>query len=372
MATVKMTWSASIRQKQSPATSQAGAEARPLVSLVVPAFNEAAVVEKNLAILCHYMRSLEALYRWEILVIDDGSSDHTAARVESFAQSWPNVRLLQHERNYGLGCAFRTGFEHAQGDFIVTLDLDLSYSPDHIETMLLHLGESAADMVVASPYMKGGKVSNVPWSRRQLSAWANRFLRLTSSGRMSTLTGMVRAYRREFVESIPLRSQGMEVNPEMVYKGGLLGAHMEEVPAHLNWEAQRAVGRRSSMKVLRQVMAVLLAGFLFRPVLFFILPGLLLLSFGAYVNAWMLSHFWRNYQALEQYSWFFDRASLAVAAAYTQFPHTFIVGGLSLMLAIQLISLGILSLQSKSYFEEIFHLGSATHRHVRHLERSQQ
>jgi hypothetical protein len=54
-----------------------------------------------------------------------------------------------------------------------------------------------------------------------------------------------------------------------------------------------------------------------------------------------------------------------VGAAYSQFPHTFIAGLLALMLAIQLISLGILSLQSKSYFEEMFHLGTTIHRSTR-------
>jgi hypothetical protein len=58
----------------------------------------------------------------------------------------------------------------------------------------------------------------------------------------------------------------------------------------------------------------------------------------------------------------FERASASVSAAYAQSPHTFLIGMLALMLAIQLISLGILSLQSKSYFEEIFHLASGIFR----------
>jgi hypothetical protein len=117
--------------------------------------------------------------------------------------------------------------------------------------------------------------------------------------------------------------------------------------------------RRSSMKVLRHTMAVLLSGFLFRSVMFFLIPGFALLIFAAYVNAWVVIHFLTQYQNLPQYTWFLSRASNAVAAAYQQFPHTFIVSGLSSMLAIQLISLGILALQSKSYFAEIFHLGTA-------------
>jgi hypothetical protein len=153
----------------------------------------------------------------------------------------------------------------------------------------------------------------------------------------------------------------MEVNPEVIYKAMLLNARIEEIPAHLDWYLQRAEGikRRSSVKVLRQTTAVLLSGFLFRPVMFFIIPGCAMLLFAIYVNVWMLIHFFEEYQNLPQYTWFFSRASVAIGAAYSQFPHTFIVGGLALMLAIQLISLGILALQSKSYFEEMFHLSSS-------------
>ena len=75
-----------------------------------------------------------------------------------------------------------------------------------------------------------------------------------------------------------------------------------------------------------------------------------------------MSHFLNHFAALSQYSTFFERASAAVNAAYTVAPYTFIIGIASLILAVQLISLGILALQSKNYFEEIFHLASTIYR----------
>src|SRR5256885_11395941 len=110
------------------------------------------------------------------------------------------------------------------------------------------------------------------------------------------------------------------------------------------------------MKMARHTMSVLFSGFLFKPFMFFIVPGLGLLLFSLYVNAWMLVHFVEQYQKFPQVTWFFSRASAAVASAYHEAPHTFFVGLMSLTLAIQFISLGILALQSKRYFEEIFHL----------------
>jgi hypothetical protein len=77
-----------------------------------------------------------------------------------------------------------------------------------------------------------------------------------------------------------------------------------------------------------------------------------------------LIHCWENYQTLSQQAPFPD-PTLAVAQAFQQSPHAFIIGGMTLMLAIQLFSLGILSVQSKSYFEEIFYLASSIYRQTR-------
>jgi hypothetical protein len=186
-------------------------------------------------------------------------------------------------------------------------------------------------------------------------------LSVTAKGSLSTLTGLVRAYDGRFVRSLNLKSLGMEINAEILYKAMLLGARVEEIPAHLNWPAHEGARRRSSMRVCRHTMAMLLSGFLFRPMMFFVIPGLSLFVVAAYVNVRMAVHFFAQYHNLPEYA-LLDRASAASAAAYQQFPHTFMIGGLTLMLAIQLISLGILALQSKSYFEELFHLGTNIHK----------
>jgi glycosyltransferase involved in cell wall biosynthesis len=344
----------------------------PLVSLVIPAFNEAAILEHNLGILCDYMKTLENEYRWELLLVNDGSKDATGAIAEAFARTKNNIRVIHHVNNFGMGQALQTGFNHSKGHCVVTLDIDLSYATEHIGQLLRKIHESKAKVVVASPYMRGGSISNVPLLRRALSRWANHFLAIAAKGHLSTLTGVVRAYDGDFVRRLNLKATGMEINPEVIYKASLLRARVEEIPAHLDWQMQRTetAARRSSMKVLRQTLSILLSGFTFRPVIFFVLPGIVLLLFSAYVNSWMFTHFFRHYSKLDNYHVFLERCSAAVAAAYSQSPHTFLLGGLSLMMAIQLISLGILALQSKGYFEEIFHLGSTIHKNILNQGRS--
>ena len=338
-----------------------------LVSVIIPAFNEAAMLQPTLSAVCRYLDSLHHQYRWEVIVVNDGSRDQTGSIADLFAASHRGVRVVHHPRNCGLGQALRSGFDASRGDYVVVLDSDLSYAPDHIGLLLNRIRATQAKVVGASPYAPGGKVSHVPWLRRVMSAWANRFLSAVAGSSLSTLTGMVRVYEGRFIRALSLRSIGMEVSPEIVYKSLLLRAQIDEIPAHLDWKLQQAVqgGRSSSMRVLPHILSTVFTGFIFSPFVFFLLPGVLLLTLAIYTNVWMMVHFYEHYLALTQYDWVFTRASVAVGQAYQAFPHTFIVGGLSSMLAIQLISLGVLSLQSKQYFEELFHLGSAMYRHAR-------
>ena len=355
-----------------PPNESAPRDERPLVSIVLPAYNEAAILAPNLATLSEYLKTLEARYRFEIVIVNDGSRDATGQIAEQAAGQRADVHVLHHPSNFGLGQALKFAFSHCRGDYVVVMDIDLSYSPDHIEKLLDKIRATKAKVVLASPYVEGGTIANVPWLRRVLSIGANRFLSmfareryrtLVARGRLSTLTGMVRAYDGRFLRGLSPRAISMEINPEIIYKAMLLRARIEEVPARLDWELQNAKGKRkSSMKVLQHTLSVLLSGFIFRPFMFFILPGVALAVFALYCNVWMFIHFFEEYAKLTQYTWFMDRASFAVAAAYTRFPHTFGIGLLALMLAIQLIGLGVLAMQNKKYFEEIFYLVSVVYR----------
>jgi glycosyltransferase involved in cell wall biosynthesis len=340
---------------------------KPLLSVIVPAYNEAAILQENLATLCDYLTSIEGEYQWEILLVNDGSTDNTGDLADEFAGKRENVHVLHHLTNFGMGQALQFALNHSRGEYVLVLDLDLSYSTDHIGHLLRKIREGRAKVVIASPYMNGGRVSNVPWLRKTLSVWANRFLSRVAKGDLTTLTGMVRAYDGEFVRTLNLRSTGMEINPEIIYKAKLLQARIDEIPAHLNWQPHKPVAakRRSSMRMMRHTMATIISGFIFRPFLLFTLPGLILLLFSLWVNAWMVIHWFGQLKNFPQDTWFLARASDALAAAYHQFPHTFIVGLLSMILAIQLIGLGILSFQSKHYFEEIFHLGTNLNKTVK-------
>ena len=278
--------------------------------------------------------------------------------------------MLHHPTNFGLGQAFKTGFAESRGDYVVTMDVDLSYAPDHIGAMLDKIVTTRAKLVLASPYMEGGQLTAVPAKRKFFSIWGNRFLRAFARGNASTITCMVRAYDGPFIRALALRSLGMDVMPETVYKTMILRGRIVEIPAHLDWTRQVAAGpqRQSSMRILRHIFSTILSGFLFRPFMFMVVPGMVLFAFSLWVNAWMVIHYFEAFNTPEAIN-SADRISAAVAIAYAQSPHTFIVGLLSMMLSVQLIGLGMLSLQAKNYFEELFHQGSVLRRRVDQLER---
>jgi glycosyltransferase involved in cell wall biosynthesis len=344
------------------------AEDRPLVSVVIPAYNEADILVPNLTRIWNYLDGIREMFRWEVVVVNDGSTDATGALADAFAAGHQNVRVLHHHTNFRLGQALRYAFSNCHGDYVVTMDCDLSYGPEHIAQLLTALRSSNAKVVIASPYAKNGQTTKIPFLRRFLSRSANRFLAATAKGHLSTLTGMVRAYDRRFLSTLDLRSMGTDINTEILYKAELLGAKVVEIPAHLDWTFSQSGGRRRSSigALANSTNGYLLSGFMFRPVLFFIGPGLLVLAAAIYTLAWVSYHV-AGYYLQETSGSFSAKITNAIRFAYDAAPYSFVVGGIALIIAIQLLSLGTLALQSERYFKELFHFNTTLYRHLKQL-----
>ena len=334
----------------------------PFVSLILPVFNEEAIIEKSIGIITGYLLSLEDKYKWEILIINDGSNDKTGEIADELARNNNLLRVIHHPVNMNLGRAMQTGFKNARGEIIVVLDIDLSYSVDHIGKLVEKQIETDADLVLASPYMKNGKVSQVPFKRALLSKCVNRFMRFAAQEKYHTFTCMVRAYKSDFIKNLNLKTKDYEVNPEILYKAMILRARIVEIPAHLDWSFQNEAGKKrtSGIKIIRGFFSGLMSGFIFRPYVFYLTFGLILFLIALYMIVWI---FINTFQVMPQIQidpqFIDDRFSMAIGQVFRTRPHAFIVGGITLLLSIQILSLGFLSLQSKRYFEELFHLNSS-------------
>ena len=327
---------------------------RPLVTVLVPAYNESLKITTSLEVIYAYMQDLDDRYRFELLVVDDGSTDDTAQQIEVFARDRPEVRLLQQPSNMRLGQALRDGFSASHGDIVVVFDSDLSYSVDHIGRMIDTMVDEKVTIVIASPYMDGGQVSAIPWQRELMSKQANRLLSLTSQYPIKTITAMVRAYSGPFIRSLSLKAMGPEINTEIMYKAQIMRARVVEIPAHLDWsdQAERIAKRKVSLKVSTTSKLLVFASFLYRPIAFFLVPGLLLLA----ISMWSsISLFFTVLDNADQGSNVDQKLTHGFAHAWELRPQTFIIAGFTLVIAVQLISLGLLATQAKRYFEEIFY-----------------
>ena len=343
------------------------------ISIVLPCYNEEAILPGNLKTVISYLESKSQKYDWQILIINDGSKDQTGEIADTFAKNYKEIKVIHHPVNLNLGNALQTGFRHADGSIIVVLDVDLSYAVEYIEIMVDKMLETQADIVIASPYMKGGKVTGVPFLRRVMSKYVNQFMSFAAQDKYYTFTGMARAYRKDFIRTVNLKTKDYEINPEIMYKSMILRSRMVEVPAHLDWtEQNKFAGKRtSSIRVLRSFFSGLMSGFIFRPYIFFIGIGVLLFCLSMYELVGLLSDtisgmkiFYQQIPAIE------NPFSHSLAAQFKMSPQSFIIGGVTFLAAIQFLALGFLSLQSKRYFEELFHLGTSLKKQMQSNEKN--
>jgi glycosyltransferase involved in cell wall biosynthesis len=195
------------------------------VSLIVPALNEAATMEQVLR------RLSELPWELEILVVDDGSTDDTAAIVERVAGDVPGVRLLRHETNRGKGAAVRTGIAASTGDIVAIQDADLEYDPVDLPKLLEPLFTERADVVYGTR-LRGGEPQRAHLFLHYLG---NRFLSLlTNVLYNTTLSDMevgYKAFRGELIRGLTLRSDSFAFEPEVTARVlRIKGIRLYEVP----------------------------------------------------------------------------------------------------------------------------------------------
>ena len=325
-----------------------------LLSVILPCYNEQALLRDNTKQIVDYLIALEDQFRWEILIVNDGSSDSTGDIADQLAAEYPNIRILHQPTNFGVGQALRLGFSNSRADYVVTLDVDLSYDVRHIGEMLNKLQSSHAKMVLASPYMKGGSVSNVPFVRRVLSKLGNRFLKFFVRGNYSTITSMARAYDGPFIRALDLRSVGLDLMPEILHKSLVMHAKVVECPARLDWgpQLEYADTRVSSMKLVKHVGSTVKSGFRFRPVYFLVIPGIaagVVALYMTFLTALAISRA-TSTTGEEHLSGFTNN----IAVAYQSSPHIFIMALFSAALSIQFLAFGALASQSTRHFEDLF------------------
>ena len=197
--------------------------------VIIPTYNE----RENIAAMIAKVFSLPEAF--DLLVIDDGSPDGTAAIVKERQADYPDrLFLLERSGKLGLGTAYIKGFRWAlerDYDYIFEMDCDFSHNPDDL-ALLFRTVVEGADMVIGSRYIAGVNVVNWPMKRLLMSYFASRYVRLTTGMPVRDATAGFVGYSRRVLETMDLetiRMKGYGFQIEMKYTAWKLGFRIKEV-----------------------------------------------------------------------------------------------------------------------------------------------
>jgi dolichol-phosphate mannosyltransferase len=202
-----------------------------LLSVIIPCFDEEASAARFETELFPALDALGVPY--EVIAVDDGSYDGTGGVLRNLAGERLNFKAKAHEDNRGLGLALRTGFASASGDWIATLDADLTFHPRQLQALLDCQKATGADLVSGSPFLDPSGAAGVGWWRRLPSLWVNALYRRLCGPALTAYTPIFRLYRTEALRSLRLESTGFEINAEIAARFLAAGRVVAETPAVL-------------------------------------------------------------------------------------------------------------------------------------------
>jgi dolichol-phosphate mannosyltransferase len=207
------------------------------LSVIIPARDEAEVIEPTLDAIVR--RLVDEGVDFELLVVDDGSSDGTAAAVARAAERDPRVRCLRNDGAHGFGYAVRKGLEHYGGDAVAIMMADGSDDPRDL-VLYLRVLEAGYDCAFGSRFMPGAVVKDYPRFKLAVNRLVNAGIRMLFRHGYNDTTNAFKAYRREVVDHLePLVSPHFNLTVEMPLKAVTRGFSYAIVPT--SW-TNRAAG----------------------------------------------------------------------------------------------------------------------------------
>ncbi len=222
------------------------------LSIVIPVFNEAPNLAPLLAEIDAALARQGMTY--EVLFVDDGSQDDTAATLSALQAAHAHVVVIRFRRNFGQTAAFAAGFDHARGEMIVTMDADRQNDPADIPALLARLGD---DCAVVNGWRQNRRD---PWlSRRLPSRLANLIIARASGVRLRDRGCSLRAFRAPVARELRLYGEMHRFIPELIHSAG---HQMAEVPVN---HRPRVAGRSKyglsrTFRVLLDLVTVLFLG----------------------------------------------------------------------------------------------------------------
>lgn len=194
------------------------------LTIVIPAHNEDKVIGKTIDGL---VKELDLDY--EIVVVNDHSTDNTAEIVEALMQKYSNLRLIDNDWKRGFGNALKKGFSVSNADLIIPVMADLCDDPKTIKNMHEKALEGF-DVICGSRYMSGGKKVGGPFLQSICSRFVGRSLRYLIGIPTSDASNSFKCYKKKVLEVVRTTSKGFEISMEITLKAYFCGFSIAEVP----------------------------------------------------------------------------------------------------------------------------------------------
>lgn len=223
------------------------------LSVVIPAYNEERGVAKTLAAVTSYLAETWPT-SWEVVVVDDGSADGTAAEVRRFGH--PAVRLVEHEQNRGKGQAMRTGAAAATGNHVLLMDADSSTEISELPKLVAALAD--ADLAFGSRGMPGHQITKrQPWYRMALGKLGNLVIQaLVLPGVLDSQCGFKLLGPAAVPLMRQLRSTGWGIDVELLALARRRGLRLAEVPIVWRHDERSSITPLSYLRTLIEVLRI--------------------------------------------------------------------------------------------------------------------
>lgn len=222
-----------------------------LLSILIPVYNERAVVERSLSLVLQ--APLPENMQRELIVVDDCSTDGTLAILERMAAADTRIRLIRHEVNQGKGAAVRTAIHHAMGDFSIIQDADLEYDPNEYPVLLKPMLEGYADAVFGSRYMAGVQTRVLPFWHSMINKCLTLLSNVFSNIKLTDMETCYKVFRTDLLKSIPIRSNRFGFEPEITMKCAKRKLRIYEVPISYHgrtYEEGKKIGLKDGIQAL--------------------------------------------------------------------------------------------------------------------------
>ncbi|GAB4299887.1 MAG: glycosyltransferase family 2 protein [Myxococcota bacterium] len=223
---------------------------KPVISVVMPIYNEALTLET----IIH--RVLESPLVYEIVAVDDGSTDGSTEQLKRFAEKYPRIKAIYQKPNRGKGAALREAFKRVSGEIVIVQDADLEYDPQEYSALINPIVEGKADVVYGSRFLAGEHRVLYFWhfiANRILTTLSNMFTDLN----LTDMETCYKAFRRDVIEGLEIEEERFGVEPEITAKVAKMGLRIYEIPisyAGRTYEEGKKITWNDALSALRCIV----------------------------------------------------------------------------------------------------------------------